>query len=952
MRARKSRRTQIQILLLGAGFLAIAIGIGLIYVLTIMSAAPPVERDYQALETTVVYARGGEVLAGIYQEDRTYVELDDIPLKVRHAFIAVEDRNFYSHPGVDPPAILRALYANLRHRRIVEGGSTITQQLARNLYLDRSRTVRRKLLEMRIAFNLERTYSKDEILEMYLNHIYLGSGAYGVQAAANRYFDRDLDELSVDQAALLAALPRAPNYYSPFNNPEAAEGRRNLVLQRMSQNHYLTEAEAREAASRPLETADPTAGRKTAAPYFVEHVRRKLVEKFGEEAVYGEGLIVHTTLDADAQSHAEAAFENAISTGRLPTRIRPEGAAGNPVAELQPQHALVSIDPHSGAIRAMIGGRGDDEFNRAVQATRNPGSAFKPFIYAAAIAAGDHPGTVVNDIPRIADRRVAEQARAVVEGGSPANPGELEGPEFPASPDGSEGAADGGTNEPLVVWPRNFDDRYLGLVSYRRALERSINTAAVEVLRRVGIDNARRHLDGYGFSSLTDRDGGQDHYALALGGLEAGVSPLEMAAAFAAFAAGGRAPLPYSVEKVTNRRGEVLYRAEPRATPDPEELYFRYLRYGLYPPYTEPLRREPALTEAEAYIVTDMLRTAVEEGTGRAARLDVPVAGKTGTSDANHDAWFVGFTDELVSAVWLGEDLPQPMRYRRVQPEASDQLASRIAPDGTYLAVERAVDEPEIILTGVHASMVWRDYMRAIIVSRDETDVADADAARDADNTGPSAEVPRHSPFDRPDGVRTIEIDPITGRAPEEQSPRSVTEIAVDDSPREVPWAFTVYFPTLSGVMRQISPHDRLRRNSDADEKPFWSEIKTQRIDLLSTMPLPPDQLLEALDADFTPLFVAERRYLRDSGIILGPAEIELPATPWPLSLPQADADGDEAATPERDTLPQLVNLDGESFSGTYVVGPWEPIQQIDPATGLPIDAEEPVFRRLPEYTP
>ena len=923
MRVLNSRRTKLQVLLLGTGLLAIAVGIGLAYVLTIMSAAPPVERDYQALETTVVYARGGEVLAGIYQEDRTYVALEDIPLKVRQAFIAVEDRNFYSHPGVDPPAILRALYANLRHRRIVEGGSTITQQLARNLYLDRSRTIRRKLLEIRIAFNLERTYSKDEILEMYLNHIYLGSGAYGVHAAANRYFDRDLDELSVDQAALLAALPRAPNYYSPFNNLEAAEGRRNLVLQRMSQNRYLTEAEAREAASRPLETADPMAGRKTAAPYFVEHVRRKLVEKFGEEAVYGEGLVVHTTLDADAQSHAEAAFENAISTGRLPTRVRPEGAAGNPIAELQPQHALVSIDPHSGAIRAMIGGRGDDEFNRAVQATRHPGSAFKPFIYAAAIAAGDHPGTVVNDIPRIADRRVAEQARAVVENGSLANPGELEGPEDPG----------GATDEPLVVWPRNFDDRYLGLVSYRRAIERSINTAAVEVLRRVGIGNAREHLDGYGFSSLTDRDGGQDHYALALGGLETGVSPLEMATAFAAFAAGGRAPLPYSIEKVTNRRGEVLYRAEPRAEPDPEELYFRYLRYGLYPPYTEPMRREPALTEAEAYIVTDMLRTAVEEGTGRAARLDVPVAGKTGTSDANHDAWFVGFTEELVSAVWLGEDLPQPMRYRRVQPEVSDQLASRIAPDGTYLAVERAPTEPEIILTGVHASMVWRDYMQAIVASRDETDGADA-------------------VLDRPDGVMTIEIDPVTGRAPEDFSPRSVTEIAVDDSPREVPWAFAVYFPTLSSVMRQIAPHDRLRGDGGAGEEPFWSEIGTQRIDLLSTMPLPPDQLLEALDADFIPLFVTERRYLRDSGIILGPAEIELPATPWPLALPRVSTDGDETAAPDRDSLPQLVNLAGEPFSGTYVVGPWEPIQQIDPDTGLPIDADEPVFRRLPHYTP
>ncbi|TVQ41151.1 MAG: PBP1A family penicillin-binding protein [Spirochaetaceae bacterium] len=834
-----SRRRRLHLLSLTVIAAAAVMGTGLAYALSVMSAAPRVEREYEALETTVVYARGGEVLAGIYQEDRIWTPLEDIPQIVRDAFIAVEDRNFYSHPGVDPWAMLRALYANLRHRRIVEGGSTITQQLARNLYLDRSRTVRRKLQEVRIALVLEERYTKDEILEMYLNHIYLGSGAYGVQAAAGRYFDTELSALSVDQAALLAALPRAPNYYSPFNNLEAAEGRRNLVLQRMSQNNYLTEIQATAAASRPLEVSDPVADRRTGASYFVEHVRRELLNHFEADMIYGDGLVIHTTLDVDTQSSARKVLDHAEAVGQIPTRARTDGAGSDPVDALQPQYALVTLDARSGAIRSMVGGRGGDEYNRAVQARRHPGSAFKPFIYAAAVTQGRHPGTVVNDIPRI-DKYDEDDA---------------------------------------IVWPRNFDDRYRGLVTYRRAMERSINTAAVQVLRELGLQTVSEHIDQYGFSSLTARDGRDDHYALALGGLDRGVSPLEMAAAYGTFAAAGTPPRPFAIKRVTDRHGRLLYRAAPTEDPCPEELYRQYLRYGLIPPYTRAPERSAVLTDAEAYIMTDMLRSVVEDGTGTAAALDVPAAGKTGTSDHNHDAWFVGYADGLVSAVWIGEDSPRPMRYRRTAES----------------------NNPDIELTGVHASIVWGDYMRRIIGNRNGGDTVDAT-------------------FVKPDSVTTREIDPFTGQAPHEHSPRVITEIAVDETPRRVPWAYAVPMPTWSGLVEQLG----LNHEADDDERPrFWSQIKTLEVDTLSGLPLLPGGFHELPDVEYTPQLTATRHYLRDCGTLLGPARFTL-------------------GGPET-----LRTADGNRFSGTYLADPWEPVQQIDPDTGLPVDSERPVFQRI-----
>lgn len=773
-------------------------------VLAIMSAAPAVDSEYEALQSTVIYARDGEVLAGIYQEDRSYLPIEEIPGIVQEAFIAVEDRNFFRHRGVDPVGILRALYANLRHRRIVEGGSTITQQLARNLYLDRSRTITRKLKEIRIALELERRFTKEEILERYLNQIYLGAGAYGVQAAANRYFGKDLDQLSLDQAALLAALPRAPNYYSPINNHDAALGRRNLVLQRMSQNGFISEAEADAAAAQPLRITDPEYARKTEAPGFVEYVRRKLLDRFGADAIYERGLEVHTTLDVQTQVQAEAALEHAFERGQLPSRPDSE--------DPQPQVALISLDAGTGAIRSMIGGRGDDEFNRAVQARRHPGSAFKPFVYAAAITRGRNPGTVVNDLPRVF-RREGERS---------------------------------------VVWPRNFDDTYRGPVSFRTALARSINTAAVEVIRDIGVRTVRDHLEGYGFTSLTERDGQADHYALALGGLERGVSPLEMARAYAAFAADGVAPRSFAITKVTDRDGTILYRSD----------HWPVIRYGHTDgpvrPYTETLQREPVLSEAEAYVITDMLRTVVEEGTGTGARLAVPAAGKTGTSDDNRDAWFIGFAGELVSAVWIGEDTPRPMRYRRTA-------------ENSY---ERAEADYDIELTGVHASLIWGVYMRRFLETRDTSE------------------------FTRPAGV-----GPTAGNS----------EIQAVEHYPAVAWPRVLYLPLITPAP------DDAANVWPALPEPGTRSIATVEIDALTGMPFP----IATLPPDEEHLTL-EREVILESAVPLGPTLI---------------------AVGNRE---HLITDRGDPFRGVYLVDHRRRIQKIDPATGMPVNSNEPRFLRFP----
>jgi len=499
--------------------LSLVVGITLGALAWLIEDTPNISDYRGGVQTSRIYSSDGELLNSLFVENRLYVELDDIPEELTQAVIAIEDHNFYDHHGVDLVGIGRALLNNLREGRLAEGGSTITQQLARSALLTHDKTIYRKLQEIYLAMQFERLYTKSEILEMYMNEIFLGHNAYGVQAASQLYFDKDVSELSLEESALLAGLPRSPNFYSPHNNQEAALRRRNVVLNRMAEIGFLSEEEARQAAeeeidiaSREEEEVDET------APYFVRHVRDQLIRMFGADTVYGGGLEVKTTLNVEQQETAEDTIEGALEDNLIPSTTR-----DNTISETQPQYSLVSIEPETGEILTMIGGRGDDQFNRATQATRQPGSAFKPFVYATAIQNGFSPGDIVHDIPR------------------------------PSPKDDST----------YEIWPVNFDHEYHGLVSLRHALAQSLNVAAVNMIEEVGLEDTTELTEEMGITTLQEQDYYDDHLSLALGGLTRGVTPLEMTSAYSVFANDGIWVEPHAIKEVRDREGNVIYRANP-----------------------------------------------------------------------------------------------------------------------------------------------------------------------------------------------------------------------------------------------------------------------------------------------------------------------------------------------------------------------------------------------------
>ena len=539
--------------------------------------------DLDPGSATILYDRDGRLITRIGAENRESVPLKSIPPVVRDAFIAIEDVRFYEHPGVDLRAIARAAWNNLRGGRVVEGGSTITQQLVKNSFLKPERTWQRKIQEVVLALVVERRFTKDEILEMYLNRIYLGEGAYGVQAAAQVYFGKNVSDLNLPEAALLAGLTKAPSLYSPFRNPEGALERRNLVLDNMLKYNLITAAQHRTARATPLRlNPDPRARNRYPYPYFVDYVTEELIARYGETAVFRGGLKVYTTLDPKLQQAAEEVLADARYFPKS------ERDANNLV---QPQAAVAAVEPNTGYIRALVGGREHTHkrsFNRATMPPgRPPGSAFKPIIdYGPAIEfLGKAPASVVDDIPTTFGNYA----------------------------------------------PRNYDGRYRGLITYREALTYSVNVAAVKVLQEVGLPQAIQFAGRLGFTAF---DPARDGLSLALGGMTYGVTPLQMAAAYAAFAANGIYAAPMAVTKVER--------------PDGTYDEFRPTRTRAMKPTT-------------AYLITSMLQSVVERGTGTRAALDRPVAGKTGTSDEGRDAWFVGYTPDLAAAVWLGYDQPRPM---------------------------------------------------------------------------------------------------------------------------------------------------------------------------------------------------------------------------------------------------------------------------------------------------
>ncbi|GAB4280630.1 MAG: hypothetical protein Kow0056_15300 [Coriobacteriia bacterium] len=570
-------------------------------------------------ETSHVYDRDGELIAEVFaEENRTRVPLAEIPPNLRNAVIATEDERFYEHPGVDVWGILRALWVDIRTRSAAQGGSTITQQYVVNAFVDRENTLTRKVKEAVLAYRLEKDYSKDEILEMYLNTIYFGHGAYSVETAAQTYFGKHVQDLNLAECATLAGVIKSPGAYSPYLDPEASKQRREVVLRQMLEQGYITDEEFEEARSAQIELAGLGRGGDK-APYFLEYVKSLLAEQFGEDALYRGGLEVHTTLDLDAQRAAEEAVGSILDR------------------EDDPSAALVAVDPATGDIVAMVGGRdySTQQFNVAVQGRRQPGSAFKPFVLVTALEQG------------VPSERTYECGPVSID--------------VPGSGTWKVTGAYGGRKGPMRL---------------REAVEKSVNSVFAQLIMDVGADRVVETARRMGITTEI-----MPVPAIALGGLDTGVSPLEMASAYGTLAAKGRHAQPRAIVRVTNPRGEVLFDSQPETT--------------------------DVLDPAVAYLATDMLKGVISRGTGTAAAIGRPAAGKTGTTQEYRDAWFVGYTPDLVAAVWVG--------YPEAQREMKD-VHGRTVTGGSFPA------------------QIWAAFMKAALEGIEPTD------------------------WSRPDGLKSLEI--------------------------------------------------------------------------------------------------------------------------------------------------------------------------------------------------
>jgi penicillin-binding protein 1A len=629
--------------------------------------------EYQPSITTTLYTDQDEPFASFYEQRRILVPLAKIPTHLKQAVLAVEDSRFYEHHGLSPRAIVRAMVMNLLSRRKSQGGSTITQQLARVLFLTPEKSFTRKVKEALLAVEIEKHYSKDRILEMYFNQVYFGHGAYGVEAASQTYFKKSVEQLTLAEAAMLAGLPSAPSRFSPIVDPGRARRRRDHVLNRMIETQVITREQAEAAGRTSFDEALFTRTR-TIAPYFVEHVRQALEETYGAYALYNSGLKVYTTLNLKLQRAAEEALVGGLRDldkargyrpralqngeasrvrigpytprvaeilpatvlkvkakslevqlgryrGEIPfesfrwTKLANPAAAfreGDPILvqvlsvderrkavelalEQDPEleGAFVALDPRDGAIKAMIGGYDFErsKFNRATQAKRQPGSAFKPFVYAAAFDRNLTPSTIIEDEPITFRFRVGGE---------------------------------------VIEWsPENYDRKFRGSTTLRRALENSINVVTVKLIQQIGVEPVIRMAHQMGIESEL-----RPEIALALGVSE--VTPLELTSAYGVLATGGLRAEPVAIRKVTDSQGRILeeHIPEPQAVMRPET----------------------------AFILTNVMKGVIERGTATRARaLKRPLAGKTGTTSEATDVWFIGFTPNLVAGVWVGYDVKKSL---------------------------------------------------------------------------------------------------------------------------------------------------------------------------------------------------------------------------------------------------------------------------------------------------
>jgi penicillin-binding protein 1A len=695
----------------GAFCALVGVGAGLVYLNHVAADLPDytVLKDYQPPVTTRVHAADGTLLAEYAHERRLFQPIETIPPLLLQAFVSAEDKDFYRHHGIAVDGVIRAVRDNLMARidgntAIQGGGSTITQQVAKNFLLTTEQTWDRKIQEAILALRIESTFSKDKILELYVNEIFLGLNSYGVAAAALNYFDKALYQLDLSEMAYIAGLPKGPNNYHPFRHPQAAIERRNYVLDRMAEDGYITPAQRDAAKAESLNVVPRQSGSQLySAEYFTEEVRRQLGALYGEDQLYGGGLSVRTTLEPKLQEYARRALmdglidydqkrgfrgpvasvdtsgdwgpavaevrplrdvpewtlavvlemgANEAQIGLRPGtdvegKLLPQRTTGtlsgpdikwvskklgdilkvgdvvyvSPVAG-RPDHytlqqvpeiegALVAMDPRTGRVLAMVGGfsYAESEFNRATQALRQPGSSFKPIVYSAALDNGYTPASVVLDAP-------IEVVNS----------------------DGS-------------VWrPENYAQSFYGPQTLRKGIENSRNVMTVRLAQDIGMPLVAEYAKMFGLYDKLN-----PVLAMALGAGE--TTDLRMTAAYATIANGGRKIVPTLIDRVQDRYGKTIYRHDERicdgcAAADWERQ-------------PEPLiidNREQVLDPMTAYQITSMMEGVVQRGTGTyAKRLNRPVAGKTGTSNDYKDAWFIGFTPELATGVYVGFDKPKSM---------------------------------------------------------------------------------------------------------------------------------------------------------------------------------------------------------------------------------------------------------------------------------------------------
>lgn len=656
---------------------------------------------------SIVYSEEDEIVGKFLVDNRIPVSYEQIPKQLVKAFIAAEDAEFFHHKGVDYKGILRAMFKNLLAGRIVQGGSTITQQMTKTFFLTPKRSLLRKLREVAYASGLERDLTKEEILTLYLNNIYLGNGAYGVEAASESYFNKRVNQLNLAEMAMMAGLVKAPSRYSPINNFRRAKDRQDYVFNRMTELEFISKEEKEKALQIPLKIQSRESAYFSKAPYFTELIRHQVERKYGKERLYREGLRIYTTLDLSLQRAAQKSvdiglreldkregfrgplrtvsskevkelldkkkgslpplppkesFEGVVlskddskkfytvwvedrkgilpysetswalnikpSPSYKPKKVKTPGDLLNPgdvidvrviksrkkdptlilALEQEPlvQGALLCLDPKTGYIRAMVGGRdfSESQFNRAILSRRQPGSVFKPVIYAAALEKGYTPSTILMDSP--------------VEYSDP---------------------------EEGTYWaPKNYDQDFMGPITFRNALAHSRNVVTVKILDDIGVGYALKFIKRMGIESPIKRN-----LSIALG--TSGVSMPELTSAFAVFANGGERVTPIFIKKIVTMKGEVLEENTPYVEMEEKEDEDETSETP------SPVSKEQVISPQNAFIMTHLLQGVVQHGTGQRAKvLGRPVAGKTGTSSDYSDAWFIGYTPSLLAGAWVGFD--------------------------------------------------------------------------------------------------------------------------------------------------------------------------------------------------------------------------------------------------------------------------------------------------------